>query len=281
MCSSDLISSLILDGETFIVRFDYKGAWFVCQRVGALLVYQGKTSSGSPTPIPPAMNILPNTSTTPYTSTLPGSTYQILRLPRRIGNPLELSAGTCIDLAYSGIGSMNMPSNTIRYGMYPADPAAPTSTPAANFPGLFPVLPQSLQAITVMFTPGGGIDSVFLNNWFFSPSTTVHFLVGRADKVNAPLGTSSASPTLINMYDPTVSNLADPLALWVSIARSTGNVVTSDNLPPTATAASPTSMNILGGGTQQTIIPNIDAGQVTYLSFCRQLATNREQAKAQ
>lgn len=98
-----------------------------------------------------------------------------------------------------------------------------------------------------MFTPGGGVDSVFLNNWFFAPSTTVHFLVGRADKVNAPLGTSSTSPTQLNMYDPTASNLSDPQSVWVSIARSTGNVVTSDNFPPPVSAATSSSMVVVGG----------------------------------
>ena len=99
--------------------------------------------------------------------------------------------------------------------------------------------------------------------------------------ISSECGARTASPTQLNIYDSTASNLADPLSLWVSVARSTGNVVTSDNQPPTLTAVSSGSMTIVGGGAQQTITPNTDAGQSTYLSFCRQLATSREQSKSQ
>src|SRR5437867_2772299 len=79
------------------------------------------TQTNSTTPVPPSMNIPPVTGPPPA-STIPGYTYQILRMPRRIGNPLELAPGTCIDVAYCGIGPTNLPSNKLAYGMYP-DPA--------------------------------------------------------------------------------------------------------------------------------------------------------------
>jgi hypothetical protein len=263
-----------VDGELFIVRFDYKGAWFLCQRSGSLLVYQGATQSGASLPLPPAMAIAPNTGTTPYTSTLAGLPYQVVRLPRRIGNPLEMPAGTCIDLAYSGIGPTDLPLGPslgpTTVGMYQYDSNG--NVPAGIYP---------LQAMSIMFAPDGGIDSVFLNNWFFSPTTAVHLLVGRADKVNPPLATSTTSATALNMFDPVSSNLADPLSLWVSVSRSTGAVNTSDNMPPSLSAISGTSATITSSINQQKIDPTTAAGQATYLQFCRQLATSREQAKTQ
>ena len=188
---------------------------------------------------------------------------------------------------HSGIGPTNLSSATVRYGMYPADPATLNTTPATNFPCLFPNSPpaaQSLNAISVMFMPGGGIDKIYLNNWFFTPPTTVHFLIGRTDKLTAlptAQNSSTTHPSTIAMYDPAASNLADIQSLWVSVARSTGNVVTSDNQPPVITAATSGSMTILAGNTSQTITPLTDAGQTTFLAYCRQLATNREQAKEQ
>jgi hypothetical protein len=209
---------------------------------------------------------------------IPGYSYQILRLPRRIGNPLELSAGTCIDLAYSGIGPTNQPQLSLLTGMYPA---LATMTQATLF-RLFPMSPQRLDTLAVMFAPGGGVDSIYLNNYWFSPQTTVHFLIGRADKLGDPLASDSSSSIGLAMYNPNISNLADPNALWVSVSRSTGNVVTSDNLPPAITGGTSTTAILSGGSVQQqTINPSITSGQITYLALCRQLATNREQIRGQ
>jgi prepilin-type N-terminal cleavage/methylation domain-containing protein len=291
-----ILASLLQVGETFLVRFDLQGAWYACQYyidstgvprfvfqspggsgippVGIIIlpstIHQGVTSTNSVTPLPPSMAVASH----------PGYPYQIIRMPRRIGNPLELTAGTCIDVAYCGVGPTNGPTNTLQYGMYDPAPSG-TMTAAALFPGS-PPAPKRLQAITVMFTPGGGIDSVFLNNLPFSPPTTVHFLLGRADKLNDPFGSSSVSATGLNMFDPEASNLSDPKSLWVSIARSTGNVNTSDNLPPPGSNPSPTNLLLFENTTrEQPINPGTNAGQITYLAYCRQLATNREQMRGQ
>lgn len=285
-----ILNSLIQPGEIVLVRFEFKGPWFVCQYVLPSptatvpeLVYQsttstpvipvGMTSTGASTPLPPGLS-LPN---------IPGYTFQIMRMPRRIGNPLELSAGTCIDVAYSGVGPTNMPSNSLGIPGIPGGGMYDTVNMSAA--GLFPgssSTPKWLRTITVMFTPGGGIDSVFLNNLSFSPATTVHFLIGRADRLNDPFGTSNTNATRLNMFDPDASNLANPQSLWVSVSRANGNVVTSDNLPPPATSPSQTSLVLFNGTSQQqTIDPSNRAGQITYLALCRQLATSREQVRGQ
>jgi len=278
-----ILQSLISLNEIFLIRFDYKGAWYICQYVkpstaasiSPEFVYQapavnivGTTQAGSSLPNPPGL-LIPLIAGPPVASTIPGYTYQIIRMPRRIGNPLELASGTCIDVAYCGIGPSNLPSNLLAQGLYPVSPP--------YIPGLAP-----LQSMAVMFSPGGGIDSIYVNNYAYAPATTVHFLIGRSDKVNAPLGASTTSPTGYNMFDPTVSNLADAHALWVSVARSTANVSTSDNLPPPINLATATSSSITifsGLPQQQTLAAAAAPG--VYLSYCRQLATNREQVRGQ
>jgi len=263
------VASLVEEGEFFLVRFNFKGEWYRCLRgIGpnaGIFAFLDNTSMTKP----PGYN---------DTNPAGGSPFQILRMPRRIGNPLELSTGTCIDLAYSGIGPSNLPSQTIQYGMYPTPLGNP---PAGLFPGT-PPAPPRLQYLTVMFQPDGGIESVFLNNYFFAPATTVHFLVGRSDKVNPPYG-SSTHGTGVNMYDPNTSNLADPLSLWVSVSRTTGNVNTSENSPPSTDLGTITSnsMRIISGTAAQIINPSNTGDQALYLALCRQLATNREQIRGQ
>jgi hypothetical protein len=213
--------------------------------------------------------------------TFEGYPYQILRMPRRIGNPLELSAGTCIDLAYSGIGPTNLPSQRVQFGMYPCNANGNGFVPPGLFPGSPPASPK-LQYLTIMFQPDGGIENIFLNGYFFTPTTAVHFLVGKSDKPNPPLASNSAHATNRFMFDPNLSNLADPLSLWVSISRTTGNVNTAENAPPTTdlSATTPSSLRINPGSPNSQIIdPSNPADQALYLALCRQNATNWEQIR--
>jgi type II secretory pathway pseudopilin PulG len=260
-----ILQSLIAPGEEFAVRFDYKGPWFICVRdlVSGEFIYEsptraGTTQSGSPYPLPAEVN---NISTT-----ISGSAYQIVRMPRRIGNPLEMPAGTCIDMVYSGVG----PSST---GFYL--PGAPATL-------------AYVSSLAVMFSPDGNIDRLYLASKgdmaSFVPPTTIHFLIGKIEKLNLPGGTNSTNATGLNMYDPATSNLADPLALWVSVARTSGVVITSDNQPPVVEpgSLSPTNIVLFPGSPQRQVLdPSQGAAQSIYLSYCRQLATNREQAKGQ
>jgi hypothetical protein len=227
------LAGLIELGERFTIRFDYKGPWYVCQRqrdrngnehfiyqspgdptngilpvgIGVSPNNQGITSTGSVTPLPPGMSD-PNPAH-------PGYTFQITRLPRRIGNPLELPAGTCIDLAYSGIGPTNLPTGMLRAGMYPGPPVL--SSPS-NFPGLFTSSPVKLEYLTVMFQPDGGIDSVYLNNFSFAPPSTVHFLVGKTERIRQPTGNSS-HPAGKNIFDPESSNLPPATSIPATTPR--------------------------------------------------------------
>lgn len=280
------LAGLIELNEKFLVRFDYKGAWFVCQRVidrqnrdhfifqtlgdSAEDIYPitGQTSAGSATPLPPEMNNL--------TAAYQGLPFQIIRLPRRIGNPLELSQGTCIDLAYSGIGPTNLPTGEVEFGMYPWSSGAPPA-------GLFPSSPAKLETITIMFQPDGGIETVYLNNYAFVPPTSLHFLVGKTDRINLPLGNNATHATAINMFDVETSNLMDPLSIWVSVSKSTGNINTSENSPPDYDRAvvSTSNITINPGPNQQNIDPQVSSSRAYFLSLCRRQATNREQVRGQ
>jgi hypothetical protein len=255
---------LVFPGEPILVRFDFKGEWYRCMRGAATnpapytdptkFYYLG-TLNGLGYPIPPGFN---DTAV----NFLVARPYQILRGPRRVGNPLELTGGACIDLAYCGVGPAG--------SGFPPD----SGTAVAN-----------VQALTVMFTSAGGVEGIYVNNSPSTPQGTVHLLVGKVQKVNAPLAATPADPQFgMNMFDPENSNLADPTSLWVSISRSTGTVTTSENLPPSLGTGSmapnltyqyynpTTSMN-------QTVTLNTGtaADRSTYLGLCRQIAIGRKQ----
>lgn len=203
------LRSLIQDGELFLVRFAYKGPWYYCKRGGGtpgdplypnpdVFYYMETTQALTATPVPPGYS-----DSTLYRTTQP---FQILLPPRRVGSPLELTGGTCIDVAFSGIG----PSATF-----------------ADFP------PPPTQSIVVMFKPGGELDSLWYDGAVGGAAVpgSLHFLVGKVEKVGSN-GTGFANPEL--------SNLADPNSLWVSVNRMGGGVVTTENVPdPTAAAISP------------------------------------------
>lgn len=80
-----MLQSLINDGELFMIRFDFKGDWFVAERSGTdFRVVKSTLGTSSPPTV--------------------GKPFQIMRLPQVVGSPLELPEGTAIDLAFSGVG---------------------------------------------------------------------------------------------------------------------------------------------------------------------------------
>ncbi len=172
--------------NTFFIRFDHKGPLFPGIRIGNLFYV-----TGGPT-LPPHGNGLYDANTNPSA----GYQYEIIRLPQRIGAPLALPRGTSVDLTYSGFGN----SGTDFY--------------------------SSPNQILVLFTPDGRVGNVTYQTWNATNSNypiisndaagTLHFLVGRPEKVGLPLNQS---------------NLNDNNALWVSVGRLTGSVTTTENAP--------------------------------------------------
>ena len=177
---------LVTVNEPFAIRFDHKGPLFP-----AYLANDGYVYITGPI-VPPQANGLYNATTNPYA----GYQYEIIRAPRRIGAPLALPRGTTVDLTYSGFGNSG-----------------------ANFY-------SANNYVLVMFAPDGRVNNVTYQTWNSSSSSyvaisdeapgTVHFLVGRPEKVGLALNQS---------------NLWDQNALWVSVGRLTGSVVTTENAP--------------------------------------------------
>lgn len=219
--------------DLFEIRFDHRGPWYTARR-SQMMNNAFQISMGSNYPIA-AGSTMGNWR---YAS------FQIRRPPQRVGNAVELPRGTCIDMAYSGVGTQG-----IEFGV--------------------------ATALRMMFSPNGSIHSLTMAQPGMSQpgmmmpppvvSTspalgTVHFLVGVSNKINVPLD-PSATHTLV-MYDPEYSNLADGNALWVSISRSTGIVTTNENNPAPYNSVSNHAMS---------------ATQLAYLTNSRQFATAREQ----
>jgi prepilin-type N-terminal cleavage/methylation domain-containing protein len=241
------IRTLINEGEEFLVRFNNAGSWFLCQRGKSSLaypyndpnrlIYKKTTSLGSPTPLPPGYG-----DTTPPTSPPGGAGnagyyYQIMRMPQPVGDPLELSGGTCIDLTYSGTG------------------------PGGN------EFILASGSVAIMFTASGAVSGLHGDgSAAVSPSGTVHLLVGRSAKMNAPQGPSVSDPphpSGVTMFSLSESNVADATSLWVSIGRMNGSVTTSENTPDLAW----TDFSVAGGR--------------NYLTTCRSVATGRQQMGGQ
>lgn len=182
------LTTLVQPGESFLIRFDHKGPVFNGIRNsndGMFYV------TGGPT-VPPTGNGLYHAVNNPYA----GYSYEIVRNAQRIGAPLNLPRGTSIDLTYSGFGNFG----TDFY--------------------------SSVNRVLVLFTPEGRVGNVTFNTWNNSNSVyqpisndaqgTIHFLIGRPEKVGLPLAQS---------------NLVDNNALWVSVGRLTGSVTTTENAP--------------------------------------------------
>lgn len=190
------LTTLVQNGDVFRIRFDHKGPFF-----------EGYCNGGAyyikfiPTLMPPQAN------------GNAGYQYEIVRAPQRIGAPLSLPRGTCIDLSYSGFGNTGVDFFAVQNS-------------GSNL-GIY-----QTPGVLLMFSSDGHVDSVSYQTWdigaggmrFVSgalPQGTCHFLVNRPEKVlSASVGVPPGSPA---------NNIGDSNALWVSVARLTGTVTTTDN----------------------------------------------------
>lgn len=214
------LGSLLGPNEQFLVRFNFKGDWYICNNAGGNTFNYIRPLQGSVQP-PAAV-----------------SQFQILRSPRPIGNALDLPQGTCIDITYTGVGNSGR-----------------------QFP-----LPGSLNNIAgglyVMFSPNGSIDSMYVNSLpTVPPAGSLYFLIGKIEKVgtNDPFVLASSNFNSAIYANKDISNLADPASLWVVVSRSTGQVMTAENMPSaSAIGATPTDIR-------------------PYLLACRQAAIHGEQ----
>lgn len=188
--SAASLQVLLQPNEIFAIQFDFKGTIYpaTIDNLGNVYITGNITppqANGIYQPDPMLPNYNPNA----------GYPYTIYRNPRRIGAPLALPRGTAIDLEYSGFGSSG------------------TEFSAA------------IQYVSVMFAPSGRVTEASfryldingnVQTLSGNPTGTLHFLVGRPERVGLALPES---------------NLVSGSSLWVSVARLTGSVVTTDNAP--------------------------------------------------
>src|SRR5262245_2350843 len=114
------LQTLMNVGDRFEMRFNYKGPWFVaqCTAISPSFTASVYGPGGLDGQFGRAGVDDDNNSTVDDASEYgwPGSDdlkvlpptqpsfYQIRRAPVRVGNPLELPVGTCVDMEYSGMG---------------------------------------------------------------------------------------------------------------------------------------------------------------------------------
>lgn len=236
---ASMLPTLLSDNPTFLIRFDHNGVWYAARMTGSgfnLVVplggpdgqwgIAGYDDDGDG--LSDNLNIDSNGDGSPDRSgewgkgddlspvphTGPGVPFTILRRPARAGSPLELVAGTCVDLSYSGFAQTQRVNTNFN--------------PTALSGGL--EFAQQSNRIIVMFKPDGSLDSVHLNNAIISGPQSLHLLVGQIDKLNVPLG-GSQHPSGLNYFDSAKSNLADVNSIWMNVSRN-GKTTTSENLPP-------------------------------------------------
>ena len=140
-----------------------------------------------------------------------GQRFQ-LRLPpqRAIGDPLQLPAGTSVDLKFSGFDNFG--------------------TELSHGVKLVADEPPNEPAI-IMFNPNGSIQHVY--GVVNQPLSFVHLLLGDTEKVVAFEDEMRLSED--EFYATT--NIKSVENYWVSVGNLTGNVLTSENASPLETNA--------------------------------------------
>lgn len=193
------LQSLLNPQEEFLVRFDYKEPWYRFRYDPSGFLYLGPVTGFN---VPPGYG---------STSIRGGYPFQVLRAPRPVGSALELPRGTCIDMTYSGIG-----------------------TTGRSFLGGV-TLSSMAAGLTILFTPQGGVDAMYLNGVPApTPESSLFFLVGKTEKAGDPHDPTNplTGPWRPSIFaNPEESNLADPDSLWVVVSRGNGQVLTTENLP--------------------------------------------------
>lgn len=146
--------------------------------------------------------------------------FRIYRKPTKtLAGSVVLPRGTCIDLAWSGLGTTGLDFRTSTNQI-----ASQNSTIAAK------------RSVFIVFNGSGSVDLVyeFQQNTGGSaivPAPTVlgliHLLIGRTDQIDL-----AASSTGVPDREDVKANVADTANNWVSINGFSGRVYSSDIAPP-------------------------------------------------
>ena len=205
--------ALIKPGETFFIRFNFKGPVYQITR--------GKSQPPHDPSIPhPAQFALAPGVRPPIGASFPdgqpGVPFQIFQAPvRTSGRPLQLSGGACVDLGNSGFGIDGLQFWTgLATDEYP---------------------------VVIMFFPSGGVERIVVGGVPVSPTGMIHLLVGTTGGLDlAANSPESPNGIRVSAFDDTIvnynQNIANGESVWVSVGHRTGSISSSQNgwelLPP-------------------------------------------------
>ena len=244
--TTTLPTALILGGESFEIKFDYKGPTYQCQRDPDPSNLDFVVLLGSAPPPPGFWNRgldgVWGTANGGATSNgddddngivndlreagWPGSDdiavglpYQIFRRPQKSSStPLQLSSGAVIDLSMSGFGlaEENIFDRTMNSGVI-----------------------SEVESVAILFGPSGEMTRVLVNRIQTDtnaspvtqtpititnmPTDTLHLLIGGID------GVLLDDIANVNVGDDLETNIENPDNLWVSIGHQAGRATTAEN----------------------------------------------------
>ncbi len=220
--------AIVEPGESFWVRFDYRGPLYRAFRaLGSATSFTFVLDISSPASPPP-----PLFANTPW-----GVPFQLYRHPVRSGaEPLRLPVNTAIDLSVSGFGANG---NQFTY-----------------------LGPAPAQPVQILFNVAGDLESIYADTNgdgvvdHMPPRSSIHLMVGRPQQVVVDSGPDGGWGVLNvddngngtvdeavergwpgsddvfvdNIVD--TSNIMDMSTLWITISNRTGQVTTTENGSP-------------------------------------------------
>ena len=135
----------------------------------------------------------------PWTATpSPPVPYCILRAPVKGGAaPLQLPAATVVDFTASGVD------------------------PMSASPDLFHEFSVGGGDVEILFSPNGGVDSLYVNNMQYVPTSPIYLLIGKRERVVPGIGFIQA-----NANETTMTNYQDLNNLWITVNPLSGLINT-------------------------------------------------------
>ena len=188
-------AALILPGD--LIKFDYRGIKYIIISVvrngdRTMISFYHQSAHSGASVLPPMLVPFVEDPETPGRPVHPGVPFQIFRQPQRTAAaPLELPTPAVVDLQGTGVGADGI--------------GIPLEVNTSVIPD--PTVPHP---VTIMFSPSGRIDRLWVRGASDVPQGPIHLMVGRVDQIGP-------------------ANLKDPNSLWVSIGHRTGLITTSAN----------------------------------------------------
>lgn len=174
-----------------LVRFDGHPPWYGFLNAYSVGLRNGGGSSD---------NVNQTALNTPWPVANAPHTFEILRQPIRVGSPVSIAEGRCVDLRWSGIGGSTLAT-------YSTFGSAPGSSPGS---------------IAVLFDGTGRLRQLFFNGSRVSISGAVFLLIGRSDRA----GQDAAA--LSNGDDSLGANWQYPDSFWIAVDPLSGIAKTAE-----------------------------------------------------